>query len=268
VTTLIAALALLSPLGQRVGPEDPRTLEVPPTDDVWVYMHASEGATEEFLRVWGIEGASVGDPSEGFSYAYLRFDLAGLPERFKLREAKLILVHAAGPAFKAELVERCPLEARRLGSDFDEKSWSGPENAKVSPKPSKEDVYGTGFPKDWPTDKEFSFEIGLLGEGSPFAADIAAAREKETRALGIALTTTLDPSEAGRGGVYKLRSKNGPKETVPILKLVYEAVPLIRRPPLPEGPFRSRSPLRITSTVEPSWPTTDSGSTKWSRSGK
>src|SRR3954469_4487441 len=89
------------------------TLSLNPTDDVWVYPHASD-QKDVYLRVWGAEGrdspkkvAEVQD----FSPSYLRFDVSKVPAG-KVTSAQLILTHVANPGYAQDYAKDNPLRAR------------------------------------------------------------------------------------------------------------------------------------------------------------
>ncbi len=203
------------------------TYELPPSDDAWVYPHADDPSRDPFLRVWGSGGRSVDEPGrtpEDFSYAYLRFDLSPLPKRVKVLEAALLLTHVPNPSFSAADAERAPLEVRPLAGDFTEKGWNYADSAKVHPDGGKDALLGAASPKPGAPDKEFGVTIDLLKLGR-LPALLTKALEGERPALRVALTSALDPSEAGNRAVYKVYSKDGPKEFRPTLRLVVERIP-------------------------------------------
>src|SRR5687768_10306177 len=91
----------------------PATVELTPTDDVWVYPHASD-QKDAYLRVWAAGGPDLAADAgelEQVSYAYLRFDVSKVPAG-KITEAKLTVTHVASPTFTIELAKKSPLLAR------------------------------------------------------------------------------------------------------------------------------------------------------------
>src|SRR5215475_5485714 len=91
--------ALLATLAMGLAPQ---TIELTPTDDIWVYSHADDPQKDEYLRCWGADGMAVaptGEELEEFSYSYLKFNLNKLPKEVKLKEATLILWHIPDPGW-------------------------------------------------------------------------------------------------------------------------------------------------------------------------
>jgi hypothetical protein len=212
---LLALLVALSPTAD--------TFELVPTDDVWVYPHASEPETDPYLRAWGDGASSVDAPGRTpdiHSYSYLRFDLSQLPTKFKVLEAKLKLVHAPDPAFAEADSKAAPLEARALAGEFNEKTWTFESAAKVSPVGGKEALWGSALVGSAEKGKAIPIELDLLKGESRFAEALVKASAGASRTLGLALTSKITPEEGG--GVYKVLSKDGPKESRPVLRLVVE----------------------------------------------
>ena len=210
----IALLALATPLRSSV-------VELYPTDDVWAYPHASDPDKDPFLRVWGLDGASVAPSaaeSESFGYSFLKFDAVGLPEK-TLKNATLILVHTAKPAFDLSLAKKHPLEARPANAAFSEKTWAYGDLDKFMPSSGKGATFGTGVPEAFDAEKDFPIKINLL-EG-PGRFDSLLTSAKTAKFFAIALTTTMSPADDVRS-VYKLYSKDGPKESRPVLRLEFE----------------------------------------------
>ena len=198
----------------------PAVVELYPTDDVWAYPHASEPDKDPYLRVWGFEGASVAnsaDESDSFGYSFLRFDGAGLPKG-ELKSATLTLVHIAKPSFDFDQAGRAPLEARPVSSAFSEKSWGYGDLSKFMPSSGKGSVYGTGSPEKFDPEKEFPIKIDLMKGPGSFAKAVEAARTSGSFA--IALTTAMSP-EGDVRAIYKVYSKDGPKESRPVLRLEF-----------------------------------------------
>lgn len=209
---------------QIAPPADAKTVELIPTDDLWVYPHASDPQSDDYLRCWGAGGHSVGpEAQEGeISYSYLRFDVSGLPSG-KLTAVKLVLTHVANPGFTLDLAKASPLEVRPVSAAFSEKNWVFENVSSVAPKGDKDSLYGWVAPNSLPEDgKEFTLEIDLLKGPGGFAAALAAAAKTQEMALALALTSTIDPSSSGMRSVYKVFSKDGPKEKRPVLRLTYE----------------------------------------------
>lgn len=200
----------------------PTTLNLTPTDDVWVYPHASDPGKDEYLRVWGVGGKAVAEDSgdaDNFSYAYLKWDVSTFPKDAKLTEAKLIVTHIASPTFDLESAKKSPLEARPILATFEEKKWTYEESLKNPPDKKDKSYFGTGFPDLIPADKVFTISIDLLKGPNDFKKYLA----DNPSSLALAVVSTLDPSESENRRTYKLYSKDTEKpERRPVLKLVYE----------------------------------------------
>jgi hypothetical protein len=196
-------------------------LELTPIDDVWVYTHSSSPGTDPFLRVWGVGGRAV--PSDAamadeYSMGYLRWTLGGVPRNQTLKSAELVVFHAANPGFTLEQAKKAPLEARTLRSTFDERTWNYEKIADLLPPTAKEAVYGTGTPQTLEGDA-IPIRIDLMKGPADFRAALKAAGDS----MAIALTSTLDMSELGRTGIYRVHSKDDRDPAVrPKLILVFE----------------------------------------------
>lgn len=219
MTAAITALLFLS--SARTAE---RTVTLTPSDDVWVYPHASDPANDPFLRVWGTDGKSV--PTDGehaeFSYGYLRFDLKNVLKGH-LKQAHLILTHAPAQGWTLETALANPVEIRQLSGDFDEKTWTYEKTAKVAPNPSADGLIGQGSPDKLPAEgKSALFDIDLL-KGASFAKLLDAALNTSDPHLNLALCSKVDPGTLGRSSVYKFYSKDNPDAKVqPTLKLTFE----------------------------------------------
>jgi hypothetical protein len=225
---LMAAIALVQ--GTSSPTPKPEIFELTPSDDVWVYPHASDPEKDAFLRFWGAGGTSVdqpGRPPDVHSYSYLRFDLAALPKRFKVSEATLTLFHMPKPAFGVADSKAFPVELRTLSSDFGERGWRFDDAAKVYPISGPSGLLGTGSAESVSEEKEFKIVLSLATGESKFPVALAQAMEKPGPYLAVALCTRLSPEDA-EGAMYKVYSKDGPKEFRPTLKIALERLPLIR----------------------------------------
>jgi hypothetical protein len=203
----------------------PKTIALTPSDDVWVYEHASDPAHDAYLRVWGNAGNAVaetpGDTGQ-FSYGLLRWNLDALPAGAKIVDAKLMLKQVSGAGYTVEEAKANPLEAREMTGEFTEKEWAFEQGAKTYPIKGKDAVFGSGYPTKIES-ADLPITIDLMGKKTPFAKDVAAALAG-SKTLYMALTSTIDPSASGRTAVYKVFSKDA--ETAanrPTLVLTYEA---------------------------------------------
>jgi hypothetical protein len=199
----------------------PATLTLTPTDDVWVYEHASDPAKDMFLRVWGNGGKAVSDDpadTSQFSYGYLRWDLSSIPAGAKLTGAKLIVNQVADPAYSTDDAKANPLEVRALVGTFDEQTWTFSTAAKVFPKPGSDAIFGSGYPTLISKDgRVVPITIDLLTGKGDFAAALQGAKT-----ISLALTSKLDPSVGGMSSVYKVYSKDAERaENRPVLILTF-----------------------------------------------
>lgn len=195
---MLAAIAALT-LGLTA-----QTLELTPTDDVWVYPHASDPQKDGYLRVWGTGGLAVAsDPTQAdeYSYSYLKFDLAKLPKTAVLKSVVLTLTHTADPTWQASDAKASPLEARQLGKDFTEKSWEYGLGKTIFPGGKKEDVFGSFAPAKFEAGQPIKFELDLLKGPNKLLLSSGGS-------FNLALTSTLDPSAIGNRAVYKFYSKD------------------------------------------------------------
>jgi hypothetical protein len=175
-----------------------------PTDDVWVYAHATDPTGDHFMRVWGIDGEAVPSSaadSESFSMGYMKFSLTGIPKGATIKSAKLLVHQAPSPGYTVEESKAYPLEARLISTKFTEKGWNDEVLSTVLPKAS--DLLGFGSPESVSGDT-ISITIDLKDH---LDAVNKAASEGE---LGIALTSTIDAETLGRSAVYKIYSREEP----------------------------------------------------------
>lgn len=218
------ALTLLAALALRFAVVEPTTINLVPTDTVWVYTHASDPATDQYLRAWGAEGKSVAPSAtdnDSYSYSYLKFDLSQLPADKKLKSAKLTLTHIPGPGFTLDYAKANPLEARPVSANFTEKTWNYDDVTTIFPEADSAKRYGFGFPDSIPTDK-VSFPIVIdLAKTDAFRDAVAKAIHGDSKVIALALTSTIDPS-SGKQAIYKVYSAHGPAEKRPVLTLVFE----------------------------------------------
>ncbi len=221
IASLIAAMALNSaPMAHDV-------IDLNPLNDAWIYAHAGDPQTDEFLRVWGQEDAAVpADPNDrdNFSYSYLSFDLERCPTDKKLEAAELILTHVADPGFKLDDTKKAPVQVRPLVGTFTEKGWNYDLGAKVYPAPKKEDVFGEGSPAEIPQGQPFEVSINLLKGPNSFKVYLGKAIEGKEKTLFLSITSKIDPSQIGRAGIYKFFSKDHKENAKrrPLLRLTFD----------------------------------------------
>jgi hypothetical protein len=203
-----------------------------PTDDVWVYSFAGDQTTDGFLRAWGNGVTSIGPnpPDSNFSYSYLKWDLAAIPNgAYIVQEAKLIVTQQVNattqPGYTQAIGNANPLEARPVGTNFDEVNWDFTDPANPVPGDPR---FGIGDLSNYvapgtPNVTGFEIPIDLLAGGSNFNAYFNAAVNSDD-ALALALTSKLLPTTQG-GPTYRLYSKDNPLQLGPSLFIRYQAVP-------------------------------------------
>lgn len=201
----------------------PVTVELIPTDDVWVYSHASDPMKDPYLRVWGAEGKDVAkdvNEVQDFSYSYLRFDLSKVPAG-KITGATLTLTHIGHPGFDVAYSKQNPIKARPLPIDFREKTWDFAKIDQIMPEPGDKTAFGGGYAESIPADdKEFKINLDLLKGPNNFRSFFENARSSASKAIDLALTSSVDVEEMGQSCIYKVYSKdceNAAKR--PVLKL-------------------------------------------------
>ncbi|HVT14009.1 MAG TPA: hypothetical protein VHE55_17230 [Fimbriimonadaceae bacterium] len=216
---MLAALALIALGG-------PTTVELIPTDDVWVYSHASDPMKDPYLRVWGAEGKDVAkdvNEVQDFSYSYLRFDLTTLPKG-KITGATLTLTHLGHPGFDEAYSKLNPIKARPLPIDFREKTWDFSKIDQIMPEPGDKTAFGSGYAENIPTDdKEFKITVDLLKGPNDFRKYVESGASSASKSIDFALTASLDVEEMGQSCIYKIYSKDceNPAKR-PVLKLTVE----------------------------------------------
>jgi hypothetical protein len=197
------------------------TVELAPTDDVWVYPHASDPGKDPFMRVWGGNDLAVSpspDEMDSYSYGYLKFDLSSLNKGQKLTAAELVLKHAADPGFSQQDADNRPIQARALLGTFEEKTWQYENATKVAPDKSDTAVYGSATGTVISNGQPFTLTIDLLKGPAKFAE-----RLETGSTLALALTSTIDPQVGGMRAVYKVYSKDAENESNrPKLRLTFE----------------------------------------------
>lgn len=195
------------------------TLE--PTDDVWVYPHASDASKDVYLRVWGTSERSVAtDPTaiDEYGYSYLKFDTSSLPKGKELKEAVLVLTHVGNPGYEHKAATLGPIEVRALSGDFLERTWEHPMSAKVAPSAKDVDLFGRGTPDaaGFPSENDFKIRVPLKDGFGEYLGKAQAAGY-----LGLALTSKLDPQNGGMKAIYRLFSRNAAENQRPKLTLTF-----------------------------------------------
>lgn len=220
ITSLIALVALSRAYTA------PTAVDLLPSDDVWVYPHASDPGKDPFLRMWGAGGDSVAataDDAADFSYSYLKFDLSKVPSDWKISSATLVLTQVPDPSYEEEDAKKTPIEVRPLQGTFDEKSWNYDLISKVSPTKGVKAVFGTGVAKSFASGKEVVFEVDLLKGPADFKGAVSKAIASSDKSLALGLTSAMDPSSLGSRASFKIYSKDSDKkEFRPLLRLKFE----------------------------------------------
>ena len=201
------------------------SLYIQPSDDVWVYAHAGDPSTDEYLRTWGAGGEATGDDAEagGFSYSYVKWDLTGIPKDAKIIQAKVQLTHIPDPEFTLTDAKSHPIQVRGLVGNFTEKSWRFDNSTSVKPESGDKAKFGEGSPAEMPMGKEFPIHVDLLKGPGDFQAYFAKALKSTKPELALAITSTIDPAELGQAGVYKVYSRNARNTKFrPVLMLWFE----------------------------------------------
>lgn len=196
LTALVAAAALATAGSTTLNP----------TDDLWIYPHAPDQVSDEYLRCWGSDQGAVGDVGEfamSFSFSVMRFKLP--KDLGTIKSAKLVLMSFHDISYSGDEAIANPIEARAASGQFDEDNWDKANSKNVAPSKDKATIYGKAGVKPPANDDPFKIEINLTGEKSRFAADVTKAMAGD-RVLGIALTSTLDP-EGTDGSIYKVYSR-------------------------------------------------------------
>jgi len=207
VAWLIAALAA-------------ETISIEPSDDIWVYPHASDQVNDPYLRVWGADGKSLaGDAMEAnsFSYSYLRFAIPKSAQGKRIISAKLVMSHVAQPAWDERFGTTYPLEVRAVGAFPSEGKWRYDSDLpNFMPKAGDEGLFvkqgiKTGSGKDG-TKIEIEF-----GKGALRLNELAKSGN-----IDFALASTLNPAEIGDRIVYKFYSRSAEAANRPKLVLTIE----------------------------------------------
>jgi hypothetical protein len=229
---LAGGLIALAPMSRAAATQDggmtatnAASLYIQPSDDVWVYPHAGNASTDEYLRTWGSGGEATGDAAEegGFSYSYIKWDLTGLPKDAKISEAKIMLTHVPDPEFTLSDAKSHPIQIRGLVGNFTEKTWRFDNVATVKPEAGDKGKFGEGAPLQMPMGKEFQIYVDLLKGPGDFRAYFDKALKGAKPELSLAVTSAIDPAELGQAGVYKVYSRNANNTKFrPVLMLWFE----------------------------------------------
>lgn len=205
----------------------PQTVNLTPTDDIWVYPHATDPSSDAYLRVWGMGGHALPEDSaesSDYGFSLAQWSIPSTLEGKKLVSAKLHLFQIANPKFTVRESTKHPLEARPGNSGFSEKTWQYTDLAKFFPVTGSKAVFGTGCPDATSVlTADFEITIDLLKGPNDFAKYLTEALTAK-KPLALDLTTSLDiTGDQGDTKLYKLYSKDAPApEKRPRLELVFE----------------------------------------------
>ena len=200
------------------------TVTLEPTDDVWVYPHASEQVEDPFLRTWGSDGKAVEEPDPGMtaSWSLVKFDLGSVKVDGKLTKAVLILTHAPKVGMTVKESADAPLEARSVETGFTERLWDFREAEKFSPEGESKEVLGTGAIKSIEEGKPTRIEIDLMAGPGNFTTLLTSRLASTDKKLAFALTSKVDPEGSNNARIYKYYSHAAEKvEVRPKLVLTF-----------------------------------------------
>jgi hypothetical protein len=197
------------------------SLELVPTDDVWVYSHASDQVADPFLRVWGSNGESITGTTDDTpaSWSLLSFDLSKLSSGAKLKSAKLVLYQTAKPTFSYEDSVIAPVEVRPVKSGFKEKDWSIADAEDYRPESADNAVYGTAAVKPTGDDQPVRVEVDLMHGKRDFSLALSKAMQGDKR-LGLALSSRIEIGASRK--TYKFYSRAAEEKLRPRLVLDWE----------------------------------------------
>lgn len=189
------------------------------SQDIWYYPFGSGSAD---LRVWGdgVNSVSPTYPSDHtISHAYMKWDLSSIPTgAYTVQSAKLVVTQQT-PGFTLQQGLDAPLEARELGTNFDESTWDF--YAAGNPTPGA--VYGLSDLSNYNASGPFQIEINLLSGPASFETAFNQAVNGNQQ---LALAATSKIALAGPGGTtyYKFYSDETPT-SAPQLIVQYAPVP-------------------------------------------
>jgi len=210
---MVASFAILA-----IALQGPKTLEINPSADAWVYGHAPTPGLATQMRVWGSGSDSIEKPvppTGECSYAFLSFALPNTnSERVKVTEAKLVVYFSKHEELTAEMMKSFPLEARGLDLNFTDKEFFV-DTLKTGPDAT---IFGKAEIAEAAGTDKYKMTINLLGKDSAFGEWFQRGLGKKQ--LGIALTSTISPGDSN-GAIYRIFSKEGAKDLQPRLIVKY-----------------------------------------------
>lgn len=200
-----------------------QTMEIVPTDDIWVYPHAADQTSDEYIRCWGSNGIAVTEPSiggSGASWTAMKFDISKTPADAEIASAYLVLWVPGDAGYSSEDAKKLPIQIRPLKPEFEEEGYSFAQAKSIMPSIDDKVIFGTGSPVIPGSGEPFSFKTDLLKGPNSFAKAWKEARSTSRKEIAFALTSTMDPEQAGEGGIYKFYSRSAEEKYRP--KLVIE----------------------------------------------
>lgn len=218
-TILTIGLALLIMASLQAD----QTYQSQPSDDVWAYDNAFNAGLTPLLRSWG-DGVHAVDPTGAppalnFSYSYAKWSLGGIRQgvQYRILEARLTVTQTTPPGYSQQLAQSHPLEARNLGTNFDERTWDydNPNN----PYPGHQ-IFGTGSVEGYRTDEVFPITIDLLGGSADFETYFNEAVHEHGQ-LALALVSSINPGGQGGQAFYRYYSRNDAGGRGPVLFIRY-----------------------------------------------
>lgn len=192
-----------------------------PTDDVWVYSHASDQDRDPFLRVWGGEHGSLPEAvgEGGGAFSLIQFDLSRLDTatlqalaQGRVASAHLILTHVETRRENAAKLSKQPIEVRAAPAKVDERNWVYDDGAHAFPTGNPFGAYKGAIDA---IGQPFEVAIDLLSGPEDFRKALAAAGGGK---LALAITSPVEPEDQ-TVGIFKFFSRNSPEKMGPRLVL-------------------------------------------------
>lgn len=177
------------------------------SDDVWVYGHAQDQSQDEYVRCWGSDGQAVSADGTAGSWSLIKF--AVKPDQAKgAGRVWLELTMPGKVGWDAADAKAFPLQVRWGNANFSEKEWEFGLASTVIPSAAEDAIIGVASPEPGQDEKPRAFRVEL-SKNPRFKTWLEnAAKGKESAVLSLALTSTIDPVQAGEGGIYKFFSRN------------------------------------------------------------
>ena len=186
--------------------QSPNVVTIEATDDVWVYGHAQDQTQDEYVRCWGADGQAVSADGTAGSWSLLKF--AVKPDQAKGKPQVFLELTMPGKVgWDAADAKAFPLQVRWGSASFSEKEWEFGLASTVIPSAAEDAIIGVVSPEPSQDEKPRAFRVEL-SKNPRFAAWMdRAAAGKETATLSLARSSTIDPVQAGEGGIYKFFSR-------------------------------------------------------------